>query len=499
MDSYSHTVAARLGHIVDWFIPPTMANDKNQRKLARLFLISHLCGPFLGNTVPISLWIVSPTPGWDIVVLAASITGFWVFPPLLKMKVRYDLLAMLSIENLIFCILWSCYFNGAVTSPTLSWVLTIPLLAFFYIGNSRKLRNAVLIQFFANLAVFGVTYYVLPPPDNGIPLADIQVLGLISTCASALYVSMMAVYYARALASQSEIEQEMRRHLDTASDLRRAAADAERASTAKSEFLAKMSHELRTPLNAVIGYSQMLLEEAEDTGDHSNSSDFRKILSSGQHLLRLVNNVLDLSKLEAGHVEFFNETFAVKKLLTSVVDGLETLAQEHRNRIGLHLEGSPELMIGDMPKIQCVLLNVIENAVKFTRDGHVDVIVRRIDGPDGDAVAFEVVDDGPGIPAGELPWLFEQFSVGDDLTNAKYGGTGIGLALTQKLCHLMGGSVSVETEVGKGSRFTIVLPAGRAAPAVTPVGQLAGAQRYSKSIDDDAESDTPVMAMVANG
>jgi signal transduction histidine kinase len=348
-----------------------MASDQNQRKFARLFLISHLCGPFLGNTVPISLYAVSPQPGWDIVVLAVSITGFWIFPPLLKLGVRYDVLALASIENLIFCILWSCFFHGSVTSPTLSWVLTIPLLAFFYIGNSRSLRNVVLVQFFANLTVFGACLHFFPPPDDGISLQSLQVLGLISTCASALYVAMMAIYYARALASQAEIALEMRRHLDTASDLRRAAADAERASTAKSEFLAKMSHELRTPLNAVIGYSQMLLEDAEDEGGDENSDDYRKILISGQHLLRVVNNVLDLSKLEAGRSEVFNEPFAIAPMLTSVATGLANLAGENNVTLVNHLEGAPAMMIGDPTKVQCILLNVVENAVKFTRDGQI--------------------------------------------------------------------------------------------------------------------------------
>lgn len=458
MTRVESTLVRRLGQIVDWFIPEAMANDQNQRKLARLFLISHLAGPFLGNSVPISLYFVSPNPGWDIVILAVSITGFWLFPPLLKLGVRYNLLALISIENLIFCILWSCYFHGAVTSPTLSWVLTIPLLAFFYIGNSRNMRYVVLVQFFANLAAFAATYYYLPPPENGIPLEEMQILGLISTCASALYVAMMAVYYARALASQSEIEQEMRRHLDTASDLRRAAADAERASAAKSEFLAKMSHELRTPLNAVIGYSQMLIEEAEDIGDTTNMPDYRKILSSGQHLLRLVNNVLDLSKLEAGRAELFNEPLAVKGMLTGIVDGLQPMAQENRVALSVHLDGAPDMMIGDMPKMQCILFNVIDNAVKFTRDGNVDVYCRKVELEGRAFVRFEVVDEGPGIDASELPRLFEQFCVAEDLTNAKYGGTGVGLALSHRLCDLMGGTIQVETELGKGCCFRIDLP-----------------------------------------
>ncbi len=502
MAATSQGVAARLGQFVDWFIPPHIAACKEQRSLARLFLISHLLGPFLGNTVPLSLYMLSPSPGYDIAVLAVSITGFWVFPIALKLNVRYDLLAIISIQNLIFCILWSCYFNGGVTSPTLPWVLTIPLLAFFYIGSSVPLRNIVLIVFTLNIIGFGALYAIYPPPSNGISLTEIQLLGLISTCAASLYVIMMAVYYARALASQAEIEVEVRRHLETARDLQRAAIEAGRASTAKSEFLAKMSHELRTPLNAVIGYSQMLLEEAADRGDDENTADFQKILTSGQHLLRLVNNVLDLSKLEAGHAEFFNEPFAVRSLVEGVVKSLEPIAVANGNEVSIRLAGGVDVMVGDLVKVQCILQNVIENAVKFTKDGHVEVVGHREQGAEGETMVFEVIDDGPGIDDNDLGHLFEQFSVGDDLTSAKYGGTGIGLALSNKLCHLMGGSVAVATEVGVGSRFTIRLPVSRAMPIERGhhgENVERAERRGGKSAPAAEDDDSSTMAVAANG
>ena len=176
----------------------------------------------------------------------------------------YNPLALVSIENLIFCILWSCYFYGGVTSPTLAWVLVIPLLAFFYLGSSSKLRLIVEAMFVVNMAIFGLFYFFGFHVNNSLPVAAMQGLGLVSTTAAALYVAMMALYYAKIQASHSELESEMRQHVATATALRAATEEAERAGAAKAEFLAKMSHELRTPLNAVIGYSQILLEDAED-------------------------------------------------------------------------------------------------------------------------------------------------------------------------------------------------------------------------------------------
>ncbi len=130
--------------IADYFIPPAIAADPDRRNQARVFLISHLFGPFIGNSVPLALYVLDPKPGIEIAVLAASITGFLAFPILLKLTGLYRTLAVLSVQNLLFCILWSCYFYGGVTSPTLSWVLIIPLLAFFYIGHSMMMRALVI-------------------------------------------------------------------------------------------------------------------------------------------------------------------------------------------------------------------------------------------------------------------------------------------------------------------------------------------------------------------
>lgn len=150
----SQGIVGRIYNLVDYFVPADMASDREKRQQARMFLISHLFGPLIGNTVPLALYVIDPNPGYQIVVLSASVTAFWLFPPLLRLFGHYNLLALISIQNLNFCILASCYFYGGITSPTLPWILTIPLLAFFYIGSSPSLRGVVLGIFLVNIAGF---------------------------------------------------------------------------------------------------------------------------------------------------------------------------------------------------------------------------------------------------------------------------------------------------------------------------------------------------------
>lgn len=455
-----------LDQAVDWFIPQSIAADRNMRKQARLFLFSHLFGPFVGNTVPLALYWFDPSPSWDVAVLALSICGFWAFPFALRAIGRYNTLAMISIQNLMFCILWSCYFYGGVTSPTLPWILTIPLLAFFYIGESASLRYLFLAMFVANLVVFGLISYFVPAPHHDIPPHELQGLGIVSTIAAATYVLMMAIYYARALTSQTELEALMRYQRSTMQDLRIATVEAERAGAAKAEFLANMSHELRTPLNAIIGYSSMLLEDAELSGDDEDVKDLTRTHAAGIHLLRLVNNVLDLSKIEAGHMEIFNSDFSLASVVDVVAGEVADQAVANGNVLEVKIDPEIGTIHGDQMKTRSVIFNVVQNAVKYTKDGRVEVTCRPLASPDGERVQIEVRDTGIGIDAKELPNIFEQFATVDEQTSTKYGGTGVGLALTRKLCCMMGGKIEVTSTPGQGSTFTVTLPrmAGQSKP-----------------------------------
>ncbi|MBW3617075.1 MAG: HAMP domain-containing histidine kinase [Proteobacteria bacterium] len=458
MSTESASKFAWLDRLVDGFIPATIAAQREERQRARMFLISHLCGPFIGSVVPLTLFMLDPTPGYPTVVLAISIFAFWLFPPILRSIGRYNLLAFVSIQNLIFAILWSCYFYGGVSSPTLAWVLNIPLIAFMYLGQSRTLRLVFLAQFALNFLIFAAVHMFLPKVVDDTPLLALQGLGVISTLGAAGYCAMMALYYAKILASGVELETEMRGHLATAAELRSATAEAERASAAKAEFLARMSHELRTPLNAVIGYSQMLLEDAQDEGDQSGAADLERIHGAGHHLLRLVNEVLDLSKIEAGKMELTSEEVDVAALLTDIVDRHRNAAAANGDDLVLDLAPDLRTIVCDPKKTAQAISHIVDNAVKFTKDGRVVVSARRTLALEGEQIAVEVWDTGIGMAPETIPSLFENFNVAEDATSSKYGGTGLGLALSLRLCRLMGGDLSAESQLGVGSVFTIHLP-----------------------------------------
>ena len=448
---------AALDRLVNYFIPRDIAADRDARNRAHVFLISHILGPFIGNVVPVSIYLLDPSPGYDVAVLGASIVAFWLFPFALRAGAPYNALALVSIENLIFCILWSCYFYGGVTSPTLAWVLVIPLLAFFYLGPSRQLRLIVIVMFTVNVVIFGVCV-IGYPAHKALPVAAMQGLGLVSTTAASLYVAMMALYYAKIQASQAELEAEVRQHMATASALRAATQEAERAGAAKAEFLAKMTHELRTPLNAVIGYSQILLDETEVEGDSESLSDLTKIHTAGQHLLKLVNEILDLSKIEAGKMELDLEETDLGGLLREIAEDVKPAVENNRNEFVCSIPSNLGIALCDASRFQSMTGQLLDNAAKFTQNGKVEFLAKRETAAAGDQLIVDVIDTGIGIPSNQISKLFEKFTVGDDSSTSKYGGTGLGLALSQKLCRLMGGEISVESEIGKGSRFTIRIP-----------------------------------------
>jgi PAS domain S-box-containing protein len=276
-------------------------------------------------------------------------------------------------------------------------------------------------------------------------------------------------------------------------ELHKAIWASEQATRAKSDFVASMSHELRTPLNAIIGYSEILFEDAQSAGREADMADLRKIQDAGKHLLGLIDHILDLSKIEAGKMTLYLETFELRPMIDGVAATVTPLARKTGNALVVNCADEIGTIHSDLTKVRQILFNLLSNACKFTKNGTITLTALRDTNEAGDWIEFQVRDTGIGMTPDQQAKVFEAFTQADESTTRAYGGTGLGLAITKSFCRLMGGDVTLTSEAGKGTTFMVRLPAVTRAASDTAVS---GAEKRPEGPQVTEPEHAPIVLVV---
>ncbi len=361
----------------------------------------------------------------------------------------------------------SLFVGGWAAALSFSLLPSIVMIAAVHsanlsVGGLRLAAKGLVATLLGILAV-GVPLGFAFQPESSLPTALFCVIGILTVTTVFGYFGHLQTRRLRQakndLAEHNRQIAEQNRIVEQARKVAlEAKTAAEEANQAKSAFLANMSHELRTPLNAIIGYSEMLEEDAEAAGQKPFVADLQKIRSAGKHLLGLINDVLDLSKVEAGKMKLFLEVFDVPNLVEEVVATAQPLVEKTSNELEVSVAPDVGQIREDVTKVRQVLLNLLSNAAKFTEKGTISLDVARETDVTGSWVVFRVRDTGIGMTPDQTAKLFQAFTQADGSTMRKYGGTGLGLALSRKFCVMMGGDINVESAPGAGSTFTVRLP-----------------------------------------
>jgi len=450
----------------DWFIPATLLHARSSRGLARVFVATHLAAAVLGLAVVVYLRGIVAVNDFGLYCVALATAVFFALPFVLKRTGSMSLVTLAAFQSMTIMSLVGTFEYGGFGSPFLPWLLVSLMSGLFY--QSRR-TGLIVGLFLADVAVF---FGFLVWRDHSAVAAnsDLTVLGWVSIAVAMTYTAYMALYYARVIASRAELETEAERYRALSLDLEQARTAAEGLNRTRSLFFSKMSHELRTPLNAIIGYSEILLEDFEDqpVQNDQQMTDLRRINSTGRHLLSLVADVLDVNMVENGDSMIELSTIMLGRLCDDVVATAAPLVAERGNRLVVDCPLRDDTITTDVKKLRQMMINLMSNAAKFTSNGTItlELWVERA-APD-DRLHAAIFDTGIGIAADVLPKLFENYVQADRTIQARFGGTGIGLALTRKFAVLLGGGISVESEPGRGSCFTIDIPATAKAAEAEP-------------------------------
>lgn len=442
--------------LVNWFVPKNIRGRTNI-EMARIFVFTHLFGPMIAQPMAIYLYIVSPEVNYQLEVMVAGIYSFLLLTLVLKYTGSMMLSSLLSFVGLAAVSLFGTYHYGGFSSPFLPWLIVSLLLGFFYLSKNTRL----VIGLFASIVAVFLTFMVRNGLPNTVPVEDLEILSWLSIVAATVYMSWMALYYARIIALRSELQHEAERFQFTMEELEKARAVSEEVSHHRSLFFSKMSHELRTPLNVIIGYSEILLDDANDTRDDNDQAvkDLVRINKAGKHLLSLVSDVLDSDKIvnDVNAVEV--SEFTLGELIDEVVASALPLVVKNANRFDIDCPHREARLHTDRTKLRQMLINLLSNAGKFTRSGTVTMKLNIERSLADDRLHATVTDTGIGIAPDVLPKLFQSYIQADASISKRFGGTGIGLAITRKFAVLLGGQINVTSRPGEGTQFTIDIPA----------------------------------------
>jgi signal transduction histidine kinase len=451
--------------LVAWFVPADRLVNRTDRELASSFVFTHIFGPLSAQPMWIYLWTISAGFDPTLIVLLVGTSCFWLLPFLLRFTGRIRLSAMLSFQLLAVTSLFASYHYGGFNSPFMPWLIVSLLLGFFYLNKEAL---AVLAVFGIDVLVF-IALVSLHPSESRVPVEQLSILGWLSITSATIYVTWMAWTYSRIVGMRSELEAEAERSRVTFVRLEEARGRTEELVRTRARFFSKVSHELRTPLNAIIGYSEILIEDLEDSDNENDARvrDVSRIITAGKHLLSLVSRVLDSKSIEKNEEYLDIGRVQLGELCDEVVATALPMVEKNGNRFTIHCIQRDYVLTSDATRLRQVLINLLSNAAKFTSNGVVRLELDVIEEESGDILRAAVADTGVGISEEGISRIFRSYEQAEADTVAKYGGTGIGLPLSQHFCQLLGGEITVASRPGQGSTFTAWVPA-HYRPAVAP-------------------------------